>query len=485
MPVDMKKYIQIFIITSLLYFTSCESIVDDLNTDPNNPTSASASLMLTGVQLSNMSVHEGHTARLAGMWSGYFIGIARQYPDFSNYNATGSTFDQIWQNIYAGVVKNGNILISKVEAIDNRLVIGITKITQAHSLSIATSCWGDIPFTETADIDAYPNPAFDPQLEVYEGVQIMLDDAITLLESGIGSSPEEADIHFGGDATPWMEVAYTLKARSYLEVHDYQAAYEMAKMGVSTQENSLMGPHGSVRGSNENLMYDFIAGGRAGDMNSQNTYLARVLKPDEPEYKGNAKTDESARFHFYYLNTDDLGAIIPNTTTNGGLKGIFAQDASFPLVTYQENLLILAEAGTRAMGFDEGLKRLNDYRSYMGQGGYLDPTYTDGTFALQYAPYTTEDFAPGGIVNTTGLTPTEALLKEILLERYVTFFGQKQGFSDIRRTRHEAVGVKPPPNVGSDLPERFIYSQSEINSNTSAPDPVPDLFVPTPVNQIQ
>jgi starch-binding outer membrane protein, SusD/RagB family len=28
----------------------------------------------------------------------------------------------------------------------------------------------------------------------------------------------------------------------------------------------------------------------------------------------------------------------------------------------------------------------------------------------------------------------------------------------------------------------MIYSEAEINSNTSAPNPVPGVFVPTPVN---
>lgn len=479
----MRKYYQILLFTLLVYSTSCESIVDDLNVDPNNPTDASATLMLTGVQLANITVHEGHTDRVAGMWSGYFTGIARQYPDFSSYNANGATFDQIWQNIYAGVVQNGNVLIRKAEEIDNRLLIGITKITQAHALQVATSCWGDVPFSQTADINTYPNPAFDPQQEVYTSVQQQLDEAIALLESGVGSSPEAADIHFGGAAAPWIEVAYTLKARAYLETKEYTAAYEAALQGISTPENSLMAPHGTVNGANRNLMNDFLAGGRAGDMSSRNAYITQILSPAAPLYKGNAKTDESARFNFYFLNTEDFINITPNTNTTATSRGIFAIDASFPLVTYQENLLILAEAAARALGFDEGLSRLNAYRDYMNQGGYIDPTYLSEEFTSLYAPYVDEDFMSGGMANTAGFTTDEALLHEILLERYVTFFGQKQGFSDIRRTRNERFGVQPPPNAGASLPERFIYSQSEINSNTSAPNPVPGIFEVTPVNR--
>lgn len=475
------QYKLICLLLSIAVF-SCESIVEGLNTDPNNPTDASAELMLTGIELANISIHEGHTARVAGMWSGYFTGIARQYPDFSSYNATGATFDQIWENIYAGVVNNGNLIIQKSEPVDNRLMMGIVKIIQANALGTATACWGDIPLKEMADILEFPNPAFDPQEEVYQGLQVMLDDALELLNSGIGSVSAGSDIFLQGNRGKWIEVAHTLKARFFLEQRNYQAAFDEALQGISAQENSLMAPHGTIINSNENLMFAFLERGRSGDMSSLNAYLTKVLNPIDPLYKGNSKTNENARFHFYFLNTNNLPAIRPNTTSLGDHKGIFGRDVSFPLITYQENLLILAEAGLRSSGLEVGLEKLNAYRNYLGQGGYMHPFYTQGNFDLQYEPYELSDFEAGGIAHLPEFSPAESLLHEILLERYVTFFGQKLGFVDIRRTRMEEAGVKPIPNTGNSLPERFLYSQNEINSNTSAPSPVPGLFDPTPIN---
>ncbi len=456
--------------------------MEGLNTDPNTPTDASAELMLTGIELANIAIHEGHTARVAGMWSGYFTGIARQYPDFSSYNATGATFDQIWENIYAGVLNNGNIIIQKSEALDNRLMMGIVKVIQANALGTATACWGDIPLNEASDINEFPNPKFDSQLEVYQNLQVMLDDAIELLSSGIGSVSATSDILLEGNREKWIEVAHTLKARLYLEERNYEAAFEEALQGISVQENSLMAPHGTIINSNENLMFAFLERGRSGDMSSLDAYLTKILNPMNPLYKGNSKTNESARFQFYFKNTNNLSSISPNTSSLNDNKGIFGRDVAFPLVTYQENLLILAEAGTRSGGFDTGLARLNEYRAYLQQGGYMHDFYTQGNFDIQYTPYDPMDFQEGGIANKLGMTAEESLLHEVLLERYVTFFGQKLGFIDIRRTGMERVGVKPTPNIGNSLPARFLYSQNEINSNTNAPSPVPGLFDPTPVN---
>jgi hypothetical protein len=225
-------------------------------------------------------------------------------------------------------------------------------------------------------------------------------------------------------------------------------------------------------------MYAFIARSRAGDLNSAGAHITRLLNPAEDLYRGNAKTDETARFNFLFLTTNPNG-IIPNTNPNG----VFAQIASYPVVTFEENLLTAAESSARVVGFDKGLEKLNAFRAYMNAGGYLSAAFTGGAFTLKYAPYTADDFAPGGMLNDGSLSSEEALLQEILLERYIVFFGHELGFNDLRRTRREKVGVKLTPTTGTSLPERFIYSEAEINSNINAPSPVPDIFIPTPVNQ--
>ena len=117
----------------------------------------------------------------------------------------------------------------------------------------------------------------------------------------------------------------------------------------------------------------------------------------------------------------------------------------------------------------------------MAAGGYLsNAVLTD----LQYDAYISADFDNGGIENPDGLSIDNAVLREILEERYITFFGQIEGFNDTRRTQNEsAVRVPVSPNTGSALPQRFIYPQSEIDRNTSVPNPIPDFFASTEVNQ--
>ncbi len=139
-----------------------------------------------------------------------------------------------------------------------------------------------------------------------------------------------------------------------------------------------------------------------------------------------------------------------------------------PWVSYQENQLILAEAYLKQASADpvSALAALNAYRDYMNAGGYINTGYI--SLGASYADYVMADFAPGGIDNpaSSGLTQQQALLKEILQEKYVSLIGQIEQFTDVRRT-HNFIGV--PPNVGTVLPQRFLYPQDEISTNPNTP----------------
>lgn len=479
----MKRiYKSVFALLVGLGLGSCEGIVDDLNKDPNNATDAPARYVFTGTQIANMAAQEGLASRLAIVWTGYGKGTFQQLGTWYLYQITASNFDDDWNLFFAGVNKNALIAIEKAEALGNRKMAGITKIVQVNGMATATELWGDVPYTESGNSAEYPNPKFETQAELYPKLIARLDDAIADLESGIGTVSAE-DIYLAGDATKWKQIAYTLKARLLLDTKQYDAALTAATAGVSAFANSLYALHGTTASVNENANYSFLTNIRAGSITGEDSYLTFLLNPANAKYRGNAKTNETARFKFYYNETgvNAVGVIEPNTLTTTAARGFFARDASFPLITYQENILTLAETALRSgKGFDVALGHLNTYRAFLNSGGYLHSTYKVAA-NYKYEAYVAADFAAGGMENADGIAADAALLREILEERYVTFYGQHIGWDDERRTRSEAVGIKLTPNNGTQLPGRFIYSQNELNSNTSAPTTVPGLFELTPI----
>jgi starch-binding outer membrane protein, SusD/RagB family len=488
----MKKLLNYFSIVSVcLLLTSCEKFVKDMNADPNNPTDAPVDLIFTGAEVNDRIFDlggENRVAVIANIWSGYMTGIGRQSLSYQNYQYTAVETNGL-TNVYEGIFVQFEEVIKKYQLLNNQLGIGISKVIQAHALGTATALYGDIPFSQAGNFAEFPNPVYDPQVQVYAGVQNLLDEGISALESGIGSLPNKTDIFFNGNAGKWLEVAHTLKARFYTETREYDEAYTEALDGVSSLSNSLVASCATTNGMrNGYYVYnvEYLGGG---DVSSDGAYLTTLLDPANANYRGNAKTSEDARYHYYFILPGTVGGLTsdiePNFLSAGrgdAFTGIIGMEVGMPLVTYHENLLILAETAARTKDFATALTHLNNFRNFMNSGGYIDPSYI-AAYPLKYEPYVEADFENGGMKNPGGIDKTQALLKEILEERYVTFFCQMLGFNDVRRTRKESVGIQLTPAIGTRLPERLLYDQGEITGNANIPSPLPGMFDPTPVNQ--
>ncbi|MGK0254044.1 MAG: hypothetical protein ACI9OE_001531 [Mariniflexile sp.] len=467
----MKSFILLFL--TIILVQSCSKLVEDINNDPNNQTQSAYQNILTGAEVGNMLFQSGENARRACIFAGQYTGTDRQHLGFDQYSVTTSDFDGLWNDGFVDALRNA-IVTEEAAIRDNAgaITFGITQVLQAQAFGTLASLYGDIPFDEAVN-EEFPNPMFENQQSVYSKIQILLDRAISNLQQGTGRPASGSDIYFDGSPQAWIDNAYTLKARFYMHAKDYAKAYTAAQNGISSLNNSMNGPHGTAS-EGSNLNYQFFAiEVRQSDL-IVSSFMSGLMDATSPTYRGNSKTDERGR-NGYYFTTNSLG-VQPNI-----IDGYAAQSAPSFLVTYQENLLILAESGFRANGFDNGLTRLNNFRGFMAAGGYLTNVNASN---IKYDAYTTSDFASGGIENIDGISSDNALLREILQERYITLFGQIEAFNDTRRTENESlVRVPIVPNVGSVLPQRFIYPQSEIDRNSNVPNPIPDFFDETPVNQ--
>lgn len=473
----MKKSILYILYTCFIAatFGSCSKMVEGINENPNNPTDADPNTMLTSILIGNISIQEGEMARIAGMWSGYFRGYTQQYQSYHQYQVVARNYDAAWQNIYSGAYKNIKILKQKALQINNRRMLGVAQVAEANLMGTATSLWGDIPYTEASD-EQNTIPVFDGQQAVYAYIQTLLDSAIVNLNSTAFVSFAAQDIHFAGNMTRWIQTANTLKARYFMHVRNYSAALAAAQNGINAQANNFMAPHLATNRGAFNLYFQFLSLDRPNWMDATGMYGVNLINPTGNRYRGNTKTIERARWSYFYNSA---------TNVNFTVNGFFGQNTFFPLATFSENLLILAEADARLNGFAAGLTRLNTYRAYMNTGAYINTIYLiTGNF--RYDPYVAADFDAGGMENggASPLTNVRALLREIMEERYVNFIGQIEGFNDLRRVFKETdIRVPVPLNFGSQFPQRFLYPQVEIDVNPSTPAPIPSLYDPTPVNR--
>lgn len=471
----MKNSIIITLLTAVMIFGSCTSLVEDINVNPNKIAFEEAEpvLFLTGALLANSSMSVGHLNRISAMWTGQLVGYSSLYSNIYGYNISSAETDGTWNRQYIGIIPNTRYIVS--QATNDNLLKGISKVTEGMGMTLIASLFGDVPYAEVLN-DEIEDPTFDSQVSVLNAALNLLDDGLADLNNASSRSLSQ-DIYFNGDVHHWIATAHTLKARIHTYFKDYSSAYSSATQGISSKAGNLMHiPRGSasVDDGDKNLFYEILAGSRAGDIGSEGSFLLSLLDETSENYRGNDKTVEAARHAYYGIDA----------TTAGDNQGVANQFEPQPIVTFQENHLTLAEAGARSGNFETGLMHLNEYRAWLNDGNGVNSNFQDS--AMMYMPYEAADFQAGGMENMDGIDPMRALLREIIEERYVSGFMSFMPFDDARRLRASDmdISVPIPLNVtsASQQPERFPYSVDEINTNSKAPTD-PGIFAKTEVNR--
>lgn len=485
----MKMINKFLLVVLVGVMASCASFTDGLTTDPNAPTDADALNMIQGPMVMTQFFHAGEVARLTGIWTNHFTGQDRQYVALNDWNAHTSTdSDSPWGNAYYGVTQC-RLIQAKADVELNPRMKGIAQVLEAHMMGTVTSLWGDVPFSEAID-DSNPNPAYDAQEDVYAGLQTLLDDAIINLNAGGAGLTAVKDIFYAANYTRWIQLANALKARYYLHVGDYTNANTYAQLGMQSAADDMVANFGNLYGSTFNPFYSFMVYDRPGYMGAEDAYAPNLMDPDDifsDPYNANrnhSKQMEGARYyynyHYYELYTSGYEPNYLNGFDWGCTNcGKFGEDMR--LVTYAEMLLIRAEYEARVNGLTAGVAAYNTYRALMATAGTYWTTTLGEYGGVDMQPYVDGDFAPGGLEdpNSTASDPVNALLREIYEERYVFFAGSTESFVDMNRTNNIAeIQLKDYDGV----PQRLLYPQDEVNTNTSTPNPIPDVLTPTPVH---
>lgn len=457
----MKKIITILVLAITLL--SCESFVTGVDEqDPTRVIDASLQQVYVGMEVEFAGTMEGTAARLSGVWSGYFTGLDRQYIDLANYNVTAGNFDDPWGNMYTFTMAQVRDVQKKAIILNNTNALGAAQVIEAFVIGNAAALWGDVPYREAVQHETFPDPEYDPQTQVINDAIELLDEAIVNLTPNVGNFPGE--ILGGTTSTKWIRIANSLKARYLLYKEDYVGASAAAALGVITTADHLRMLHGTANGIDRNIYYDFMERQRVGYMGG-NPFLQNMMNN-----RSNSKTNDLSRRAVYFSG----GTGAPNTTATG----YFASNATFPLMTSWETLLIQAEAEALSSNSisTAALNALNAHRAIMRA------TYPGG----QYDDYVVTDFdATTGIENDGSdgvvVTPLEAFIREVRQEKYISLYGQMEVFNEIRRTNNPFGLV--PVGTATMLPQRFLYSQNEVNSNSNTPNPIPGLLEKTAIFQ--
>lgn len=464
------KFIPLFLLGFL--FSGCSNLFDDedIRNNPNAVTDVDVRTLLSGTLLGMSFLHEDTDVRIASLWAREVNGLARAHKGYSDYIVSSTNFS--WNNLYP-VAGQARLIQTKADEIGDKRIKGVGQVIEALIITKATTLYGDVPYSQAFNIEQYPTPVYDSQLSVYSQLQTTLDNAIANLSASSGLNFTSQDFIFKGDTDKWKRAAFTLKARLYLHTGNYQMAIDAANQGISATTGDALVPHGETQGADTNQNYDFFKVRFTGDVGFNGAFLPILMQ--SRINSANTKTNETALLNHFMLT----GSLEPNTAT-----GMFTKDAPHPIITYYENQLILAEAHARLGNENEAIAALNSVRFALNSG-YINGKTISATGRL-YNSYVAADFSSAGLANPQNFSsPQIALLYEIVSQRYITFLMQYEAFNDYRRLSKAlpVVELPIPLSVGNKKPQRFIYPETQQNTNPNTPKPAPDQFTKTAVFQ--
>jgi hypothetical protein len=467
----MKKYISIFSVLLLMLFTfSCsDEIMDEIDTDPNNPADVPISMLMSGCTAATPYWVTG--TDLAWFSSVFVEQTAGAHGQMRDADRRANINSQLGENswaffIYPSLLPDLKIIIEKGSEGGSEegkwIDVGIAKILQSYTFLALSDTWGRIPYSEATMGAEIRKPAYDTQQSIYIDVQSRLDEAIADLQKDHISTTGGEDYIYGGDPDAWIKAAYSLKARFANRLSNIDPAGSAAE-ALAAAANGF-----------SSSADDFTFDNWSNDLGHENTWFQEE----------NERRHHCISLTFFNLLdglndpriplfiTQVNGAYVParNGTSEEDQAGtiysrmsdqVINATAPLPIMTYAELKFIEAECHLRKASPDASAA-LEAYTE--GVDAALAQAGVDSESAATYKAQA--DVMPA---DASGLT-TEM----IYAQKYIHLwpYGSVEAFAEWRRTGF------PTMNNPFTTPRRFPYPQNEISGNA---ENVPDV---TPYNGV-
>lgn len=206
------RYILGILLGWCLLLTSCQ--FDDTNLDPVRLSEASLDELFPIALLQTYRNINSIGGRVTGIVVQHFKGTDAQPLAYDQYLIDERTLDEFWKTgLYSGAMRDCFLLVEKARAEGKGRYLGIGQILLAHNLGMATSFWGDVPFSEAFGGPENLYPSYDTQRDIYEQITHLLEAAVEQLSQSQDTSYMAVDLIFGGNAAAWQKTAYALLAR--------------------------------------------------------------------------------------------------------------------------------------------------------------------------------------------------------------------------------------------------------------------------------
>ncbi|WP_234735826.1 SusD/RagB family nutrient-binding outer membrane lipoprotein [Tellurirhabdus bombi] len=444
----------------LLGMSACTGEFDELNTNPNNPTTAGADLFMPhGIQ-SAVDVYWGGSIGqdIGNLIPQHWARI--QYTDVDQYTTSNDVVNTGWSNFYIEAIADYQRIYKIGAETGNPNYQAVAIILRSWVFSLLTDIYGDIPYSDAVKgLEGTLQPKYDAQKDVYAGIIAELKTANDMINVTDKSKAIAGDILLSGDLTKWKKFANTLSLR----ILNRMLGKADAPIDVKTEiERILKDP----------AKYPVLA---ANADNVQLNYLAAA--PNNNPINENRKTRDDHRVSATLVNklkamNDTRLTVYANAPADGGdykgvPNGLAASDANalgLSKTSKVGNLFVAATAPGVIITYAELLLIKAEF-AYKGiaSAGDVAANYTDAIkashsqYGLTVAPaYLTANALKTGAEGYT----------QIMEQKWIALYGQGvEAWTEYRRT---GIPVLSPPALntnGGVIPTRLPYPGSEESLN--------------------
>ncbi|MGQ7853410.1 SusD/RagB family nutrient-binding outer membrane lipoprotein [Pedobacter sp. WC2501] len=454
---------------------SCKKYLD-INTSPLTATKVDPKLLFGyAVTAWDVSKNSGDSYIALG-FLGQTLSSGGDFSDnwgSSNlYNLSTNIVGNTWKVYYSTAGNNLKQAIKIAESSSpvNNNAAAQCKIVLAQLLYEATTLYGDVPFSQAWQPEEYPYPKYDAQKDVLEGILALLDQANAQIDLNSSLKIADYDIYYGGAMASWKKLANTIKFKTLMVMVDKDPT-KAAAIG-----QLLLAPNSMISSKAENWKTTYTT-----TVNNENPKYRLFLGENPFTYASKLVTDlmvpkNDPRLPKYF----DLG---PTSTTYVGVpanedandnvslisKYLYRKDAPSLVFSYQEILLLEAEAYARGLGVPVNLTKANQLFTE-GVGEAMKFYEADPTAIQTYL--TTQ---------LPNLTTVSNPVKEIHIQQWLDLMDRPlEAFVQWRRSGPEGSEVPamtlPKDATPGPLFRRFTLSSDETAANPNIPNPQPKYY---------
>lgn len=321
----MKNILYIITLLVLVTTVSCTKDFEDINTNPNAPSTVQPSLLLRQV------IYDfGENMSYEGFVAGDLLSQHRTALDFNLFDRHALKSPQLGGNpwpIFYTNLRDNEIILNQARTIETFSVYeGPSLILKAYMASGLTDLFGDVPYFEAFNgNNGTVTPAYDLQEDIYlneNGIIDNLNKGIAAIEAYTDVIPLEGDILFNGDLQAWIRFANSIKIKQLLRISN--------KVDVSAQLQSIVNSGNYITTNAQNAVFNFTN-------TDPNSFRLAQLRVGDFNNFVLSETMEGILVDLNDSRIETLFRPFSNSTTgefNGLLNGIDPSETSVALSDY-------------------------------------------------------------------------------------------------------------------------------------------------------